>query len=97
VETIAKIRRAYHRDKRSIRQIAKEMNLARNTVRKIIRSDVTELHYERAVQPRPKLEPYKDLLTQSLKEDQVQEKRPKLTRWGGSKLAADGGSFFNAD
>ena len=78
VETIAKIRRAYHRDKKSIRQIAKEMNLARNTVRKIIRSDVTELHYERTVQPRPKLEAYKDLLTQSLEEDR--EKPPKQRR-----------------
>lgn len=78
VETIAKIRRAYHRDKKSIRQIAKDMNLARNTVRKVIRSDVTELHYERTVQPRPKLESYKDLLTQSLKEDQ--EKSPKQRR-----------------
>ena len=64
VETIAKIRRAYHRDKKSIRQIAKEMNLARNTVRKIIRTDATELNYKRTIQPRPKLKAYKDLLTQ---------------------------------
>lgn len=56
METIAKIRRAYHRDKKPIRQIAREMNLSRNTVRKIIRSDVTEQRYERKVQPRPKLE-----------------------------------------
>lgn len=78
VETIAKIRRAYHRDKKSIRQIAKEMNLARNTVRKIIRADATELNYERTIQPRPKLEAYKDLLTQALKEDQ--DKPPKQRR-----------------
>jgi len=71
VETIAKIRRAYHRDKKSIRQICREeMNPARNTVRKIIRSDVTELHYERKTQPRPKLEPFKDLLIEALEEDQ---------------------------
>ena len=59
VETIAKIRRAYHRDKTSIRQIAKDMNLARNTVRKVIRSDQTEMNYERKSQPHPQLEPYK--------------------------------------
>jgi hypothetical protein len=29
VETIAKIRRAYHRDKKPIRQIARDMNLSR--------------------------------------------------------------------
>ena len=63
VETIAKIRRAYHRDKKIIRQIARDMNLSRNTVRKIVRSDVTEQHYERKTQPRPKLEPYKDQLS----------------------------------
>jgi hypothetical protein len=28
------------------------MSLSRNTVRKIIRSDVTEQHYERQTQPR---------------------------------------------
>ncbi len=78
METIAKIRRAYHRDKRSIRQIAREMNLARNTVRRIIRSDVTELHYERKVQPRPKLEPFKEQLVAALEEDQ--KKPPKQRR-----------------
>jgi len=78
VETIAKIRRAHFRDKKSLRQIAREMNLSRNTVRKIIRSEVTELHYERKVQPRPKLEPFKEQLIQSLEEDQ--KKPPKHRR-----------------
>lgn len=78
METIAKIRRAYHRDKKSLRQIARDFNLARNTVRKIIRSDVTELHYERKVQPRPKLEPFQDRLTAALEEDQ--KKPPKQRR-----------------
>ncbi len=78
METIAKIRRAYHRDKKSIRQICREMNLARNTVRKIIRSDVTEQHYERKVQPRPKLEPFREELITALEEDQ--KKPPKQRR-----------------
>ena len=78
METIAKIRRSYHRDRKSIRQIAREMNLARNTIRKVIRSDVTELHYERKIQPRPKLEPYKEKLVTALAEDQ--KKPPKQRR-----------------
>lgn len=78
METIAKIRRAYHRDQKSIRQIAREMNLARNTIRKVIRSDVTELHYERKIQPRPKLEPYREKLVAALDEDQ--KKPPKQRR-----------------
>jgi len=78
VETIAKIRRAYHRDKKPIRQIAREMNLSRNTIRKILRSDIKEQHYERKTQPRPKLEPFKEKLVQALKEDQ--KKPPKHQR-----------------
>jgi transposase InsO family protein len=39
VETIRKIRLAHYRDKKSLRQIAREFNLSRNTVRKVIRSD----------------------------------------------------------
>jgi len=78
VETIAKIRRAYHRDKKPIREIARDMNLSRNTVRKIVRSDITEQHYERKSQPRPKLELYKDQLIQALQEDQ--DKPPKHRR-----------------
>jgi transposase len=69
VETIRKIRLAHHRDRKSIREIARDMNLSRNTVRKVIRSDATELHYERKTQPRPKLEPYKAQLIQALDED----------------------------
>jgi len=69
VETIRKIRLAYHRDAKPIRQIARDMNLSRNTVRAIIRSDVTELHYKRKTQPRPKLEIYKEQLNAALKED----------------------------
>ena len=78
VETIAKIRRAYHRDKISIRQIAKDLNLARNTVRKVIRSDETEMNYKRKAQPRPQLEPYKEQLIQALEEDL--HKPPKRRR-----------------
>jgi transposase len=77
VETIRKIRNAHHRDHKSIRQIAKDMNLSRNTVRTILRSDVTELHYERKIQPAPKLESFKASLIQSLEED---ARKPKKQR-----------------
>jgi transposase len=77
VETIRKIRLAHHRDNKPIRQIAREMNLSRNTVRKIIRSDVTELHYDRKTQPQPKLEPYKEQLIQALDEDHDKPKKQR--------------------
>ena len=78
METIRKIRLAHHRNNKSIREIARDMNLSRNTVRKILRSDVKEQHYECKTQPRPKLEPYKDKLAQALEEDQG--KPPKHRR-----------------
>ena len=77
METIRKIRNAHHRDHKPIRQIAGEMNLSRNTVRTSLRSDVTELHYERKVQPAPKLEAFKAPLTRMLDED---ARKPKKQR-----------------
>ena len=69
METIRKVRFAHHRDHKPIREICRDFNLSRNTVRKIIRSDATEFVYERKVQPRPKLEPFKGQLTAYLKAD----------------------------
>jgi predicted transcriptional regulator len=42
VESIAKIRRMYHVEKRSIKAITRELKISKNTVRKIIRSDAKE-------------------------------------------------------
>ena len=42
METIRKIRCAHERDKKSIRQIAIDFRLARNTVKKILRSGITD-------------------------------------------------------
>jgi hypothetical protein len=55
VETIAKVRRAYFSDGKSIKAICRELRLSRKIVRKVIRSGETSFSYERAVQPRPKL------------------------------------------
>ena len=55
VETIRKVRLAAMRQEKPIKQIARELRLSKNTVRKILRGDLTELHYERRVQPRPML------------------------------------------
>jgi Mor family transcriptional regulator len=44
VETIKKVRLAARRDGKSIKQIARELRLSKNTVRKILREDVIELH-----------------------------------------------------
>jgi len=69
VDTITKVRLAYFRDGKAIREIARKFNLARNTVKGIIRSGVTDQKYERSEQPRPKLGGFVEQLTEWLKED----------------------------
>jgi DNA-binding transcriptional regulator LsrR (DeoR family) len=49
VETIAKIRRAYFQEGKSIKQICRELWVSRKTVRRGIRSGATEFTYERRV------------------------------------------------
>ena len=79
VETIRKIRVARHRDRKSIRKIAHEFNLSRNTVRKVIRGDLTEFTYDRKTQPLPKLGPYEQSLAAYLEADGVLPHRQQRT------------------
>ncbi len=75
VETIRKIRCAYHRDRKSIRQISREFSLSKNTVKKVIRGDATEFSYDRKDQPMPKLGPYHNRLSDCLSADSAKPKR----------------------
>ena len=79
VETIRKIRCAYQRDGKSIRQIAREMHLSRNTVKKVLRGQDTEFTYARAAQPRPKLGPYETSLLTRLDADAALPRRQQRT------------------
>ena len=78
VETVGRIRRAYFVQRRSIRTIARELKLSRNTVRKAVRSGETKFAYERGVQPRPKLGPWIDELERLLAENDAQPARERL-------------------
>ena len=69
METIKKIRLAAHGSGKSIRQISRDLNLARNTVRKVLRSDATRFEYHRETVHRPKLGPFVELLTTWLEAD----------------------------
>jgi transposase len=75
VETIRKVRQAYLRDGKGIREIARDLNIARNTVKRIIRSGVTDQLYERSDQPRPKLGTFIERLSELLKEDRTKPVR----------------------
>lgn len=58
VETIARIRFEFFSRGKKIKQIARELGVARDTVRKVVRSGATEFRYKREVQPQPKLGPW---------------------------------------
>ena len=75
LETIRKIRCAYQRDGKSIRQITREFHLARNTVKKVLRGEATEFLYTRTAQPLPKLGPYEEALLARLRADADQPRR----------------------
>jgi transposase len=75
VETITKVRIACLRDGKSIRETAIKFNLSRNSVRNIIRSDITDQKYERNEQPRPKLGIFVEKLAEWLQEDSIKPVR----------------------
>src|SRR5437667_6491692 len=79
VETIAKIRRAFFVQKKPIKEICRDLRVSRKAVRKIVRSDATEFHYERAIQPLPKIGPWRDRLDWLLRGNEEKPARERLT------------------
>ena len=66
VETIGRIRREHLIKGKSIKEIARDLKISRNTVRKVLRSGATSFSYEREIQPRPKLGRWKAELDRML-------------------------------
>ena len=66
VETVAKIRRAYFVQGKSIKAICRELRISRKVVRKVLRSEATEFRYERGEQPLPRIGPWQEALEQLL-------------------------------
>jgi transposase len=79
VETIAKIRRAYFVQKKPIKAICREYRLSRKVVRKVIRSEMTEFHYERGRQPLPRIDPWRAELDGMLLANEGKPARERLT------------------
>jgi transposase len=79
VETIGRIRREHYVKGKAIKEIARDLNLSRNTVRKVLRSNATSFEYERGRQPRPKLDPWRDHLDQLLLANEGKAARERLT------------------
>src|SRR6201996_8150382 len=79
VETIARIRREHFIKGKTIKEIARDLKVSRNTVRKVLRSGETSFEYERVVQPRPKLGRWPAGLDGLLAGNAVKSAREQLT------------------
>ena len=80
VETIAKIRRKHLGEGKSIRAIARELGMSRNTVRKVVRGGKAEHRYDRSdKQPRPKLDGFTHALEAELENNAKRTRRDRLT------------------
>lgn len=79
VDTIARVRREFFVRKRPIKEIARDLHISRNTVRKILRSDETEFTYEREKQPLPRIGPWQERLDALLLANEGKAAREQLT------------------
>ena len=79
METIGRIRREHLVKGKSIKEIARDLKISRNTVRKILRSGETSFSYEREVQPRPRLGRWKADLDRMLTANTETSARERLT------------------
>lgn len=80
VDTIGKVRRAHFVQGKKIKAIAREMNLARNTVRDIIRAEAKTVHrYVRQDQPLPQLGDHVTALEAMLAANTTASRRERLT------------------
>jgi transposase len=79
VETVAKIRRAYFVQGKAIKAICRELGVSRKVVRKVLRSEATEFHYERDEQPLPRIGPWQEALDGMLAANEGKAARERLT------------------
>jgi transposase len=84
VDTIARVRRAYFVQGRKIKAIARDLRLARNTVRDILRAgsdgaEQTERRYVRKEQPLPQLGAFVSALQAMVTANATRSKRERLT------------------
>ena len=79
VETIARIRFEHFQNGKPIKRIARELGIARDTVRKVLRSGATEFTYKRTVQPQPRLGPWVETLTAILEAEAKLPRRERRT------------------
>jgi transposase len=83
VDTIAQIRFEHFQNGKGIKQIARELGVARDTVRKVLRSGSTAFTYRRRVQPQPKLGEWVEALQAIL---EAEAKLPRRERRSAQRI-----------
>lgn len=83
METGAKIRRLYHVENHSIKEIARRLKISKNTVRRVLRAEGAGRTYQREKTTKPKLEKYEETLRSWLESDKKlpKKKRPNATHY----------------
>ena len=79
VDTIARIRREFFVQGKTIKEIVRELHVSRNTVRKVLRSGATAFEYERERQPLPRIGPWQADLDGILASNETKAVRERLT------------------
>jgi len=79
VESIAKIRRMYHVNGKGIREIARDLNISKNTVKKVIRSNETKFELTKYTKPKPVLGKHLEVLNQLLIDNTKEPVRRRMT------------------
>src|SRR3979411_573674 len=79
VETVARMRREHFVKGKTIKEIARDLKVSRNTVRRVLRSGETSFEYEREVQPRRELGRGTAELDELLASNAVKAAREQLT------------------
>jgi hypothetical protein len=97
VKTIGRIMRAFWVYHKPIRQIVRELRISRKTVRKAIRGSSTEFHYERQLQPQPRLGEFVTRLDGLLEANSKRPERERLTARRISFTTCSAGSFTGPD
>ena len=79
METEAKLRRLHHIEKMTIKALARQTGMSRNTIRRVLRADKAGHFYQRKIQPMPALGAYIDTLIAWLETDAHLAKKERRT------------------
>lgn len=81
VDKIREVRQLKYVNGLSIKEIVRRAGVSRGTVRKILRSNLTQFTYRRTVVNQPVTGPIKSILEEWIKEDSLKRRKQRRTAW----------------